>query len=72
MKQAWNSVKSFVTVVMTIAMVALLFIPWEVNKEVLMIFSASYGSVITYFFNKKDDTKNSTNIIEENTEKESK
>ena len=72
MKQAWNSVKSFVTVVMTIAMVALLFIPWKVNKEVLMIFSASYGSVITYFFNKKDDTKNSTNIIEENTEKESK
>lgn len=69
MKQAWNSVKSFVTVVMTIAMVALLFIPWEVNKEVLMIFSASYGSVITYFFNKKDSTKNS---IEENTEKESK
>ena len=69
MKQAWNSVKSFVTVVMTIAMVALLFIPWEVNKEVLMIFSASYGSVITYFFTKKDSTKNS---IEENTEKESK
>ena len=69
MKQAWNSVKSFVTVVMTIAMVALLFIPWEVNKEVLMIYSASYGSVITYFFNKKHSAKNS---IEENTEKESK
>lgn len=71
MKQAWNSVKSFVTVVMTIAMVALLFIPWEVNKEVLMIFSASYGSVITYFFNKKDSTKNSMSI-EDNTEKENK
>lgn len=53
MKQAWNDLKSFVTVVMTIAMVALLFVPYEVNKEVLMLFSTSYGAIITFFFTKK-------------------
>ncbi len=54
MKKAWSDLKSFVTVVMTIAMVFLLFVPYEVNKEVLMLFSTSYGAVMTYFFNKKD------------------
>lgn len=53
MKKAWSNVKSFVTVIMTIAMVVLLFAPIEVNKEVLTIFSATYGSVMTYFFTKK-------------------
>lgn len=57
MKKAWEDVKSFVTVVMTIAMVVLLFVPFEVNKEVLMIFSSSYGSVMTYFFTKKKEEK---------------
>jgi len=59
MKKAWNDVKSFVTVLMTIAMVILLFLPYEVNKETLMIFSSSYGAVITYFFTKKNDNKES-------------
>ena len=54
MKKAWSDLKSFVTVIMTIAMVVLLFIPYEVNKEVLMLFSTSYGAIMTYFFNKKD------------------
>lgn len=57
MKKAWDDVKSFVTILMTIAMVALLFLPYEVNKEVLMIFSSSYGAVITYFFTKKSEKK---------------
>lgn len=55
MKKAWNDLKSFVTVVMTIAMVALLFIPYDVNKEVLMLFSTSYGAIMTYFFNRKKE-----------------
>lgn len=59
MKKAWSDVKSFVTVAMTIAMVILLFAPVEVNKEVLTIFSATYGSVMTYFF-----TKNKTEASE--------
>ena len=54
MKKAWSDVKSFVTVIMTIAMVILIFLPYDINKEVLMIFSSSYGAVITYFFTKKD------------------
>ena len=57
MKKAWEDVKSFVTVIMTIAMVILLFVPFEVNKEVLMIFSSSFGSVMTYFFTKKNEEK---------------
>lgn len=57
MKKAWSDVKSFVTVIMTIAMVALVFLPYEINKEILMIFSSSYGAVITYFFTRKDNTK---------------
>lgn len=57
MKKAWSDLKSFVTVIMTIAMVVLLFIPYEVNKEVLMLFSTSYGAVMTYFFNRKENKK---------------
>lgn len=57
MKKAWEDVKSFVTVIMTIAMVILLFVPFDVNKEVLMIFSSAYGSVMTYFFTKKNEEK---------------
>lgn len=64
MKKAWTDVKSFVTVIMTIAMVILLFAPIEVNKEVLTIFSATYGSVMTYFFTKKS-TSNEEVIEEE-------
>lgn len=52
-KKALTDVKSFVTILMTIAMVVLLFLPYDVNKEVLMIFSSAYGSVMTYFFNRK-------------------
>ncbi len=53
MKKAWSDLKSFVTVMMTVAMVILLFVPYEVNKEVLMLFSTSYGAIMTYFFNRK-------------------
>ena len=55
MKKAWNDLKSFVTVIMTIAMVVLLFIPYEINKEVLMLFSTSYGAVMAYFFKHKEE-----------------
>lgn len=48
-------VKSIVTLLMTIALVVLLFTNVEFNKELVMLFSTSYGAVITYFFTK--DTK---------------
>lgn len=57
MKKAWEDVKSFVTIVMTIGMIVLLFIPFEINKDVLMLFSSTYGAVITYFFTKKSENK---------------
>ena len=55
MKKAWEDVKSFVTVMMTIGMLALLFVPFELNKDVLMLFSSTYGAVITYFFTRKGE-----------------
>ena len=57
MKKALSDVKSFVTILMTIAMVTLIFIPFEINKEVLMLFSSTYGAVITYYFTRKDTNK---------------
>lgn len=72
MKKAWTDVKSFVTILMTIAMVIILFYPKDINKEVLMLFSSSYGAIITYFFTRKSDIKEEeikTTINERNTEK---
>lgn len=46
--------KSIVTLLMNIAMVIMLFYTREINKEILMIFSTAYGSVMTYYFNRKD------------------
>lgn len=65
MKQAWTDLKSFVTVVTTIGMIALLFVPIEVNKEVLMLFSTTYGAIITFFFT-KDNKKEKIENKEEN------
>lgn len=58
MKKAWNDVKSFVTVIMTIGLIVLLLVP-EINppKEILALYCTSYGSVITYFFTRKDEKK---------------
>lgn len=58
-------VKSIVTLLMTLALVVLLFYNKEINKELLMLFSTSYGAVVTYFFTKKSNTDKTT----ENTEK---
>ena len=45
-------VKSIVTITMTCALVGLMFFSENVNKDILMLFSSTYGSVITYFFTK--------------------
>lgn len=50
-------VKSIVTLLMTIALVVLMFTNVDINKELLMLFSTSYGAVITYFFTKKKENK---------------
>lgn len=59
MKKAWEDVKSFMTIIMTIGLILLLFVP-NINppKEVLALYCTSYGSILTYYFNrKKDETK---------------
>jgi len=47
-------VKSIVTLVMTIGLVALLFGSVEPSKEVLALYCSSYGSVMTYYFTRKE------------------
>lgn len=47
-------VKSIVTLAMTAALITLLVLPRELNKELLAVFCTSYGSIITYFFTKKE------------------
>lgn len=55
MKKAWDDVKSFVTIILTIGLVIMLLVP-SVNppKEVLALYCTSYGSIMTYFFTRKD------------------
>ncbi len=47
-------VKSLVTLILTLAMTFLLFSGGE-REALLPLFSASYGSVITYFFTRKQE-----------------
>lgn len=48
-------VKSIVTLVMTFALVALLFCGIDPPRELLALYCTSYGAIITYFFTKKKD-----------------
>lgn len=65
MKKAWNDVKSFVTITMTIGLMVLLLVP-NVNPptEIVALYCTSYGAVITYFFtrNEKKGDNNDNNI----------
>lgn len=50
--------KSIATLLMTGTMIALLFYNKEINKELLMLFSTTYGSMMTYYYNRKGDVSN--------------
>ena len=50
--------KSIITLAMTGTMIALLFYPRVINKELLMLFSTTYGSMMTYYYNKKGSDNN--------------
>ena len=56
MKKAWEDVKSFMTIIMTLGLIALLFVP-NINppQEVLALYCTSYGSILTYYFNRKKE-----------------
>lgn len=47
-------VKSIVTLMMSAALVALLFTDGEPPKELLALYCTSYGAIITYFFTRKE------------------
>ena len=47
--------KSIVTLLMNIAMVIMLFYPHEIDKEILMIFSTAYGSVMAFYFSRNKE-----------------
>ncbi len=53
------SVKNIVTIAMTAALIAMLFSGREPAKELLALFCTSYGSIVTYFFTKTDDSSDS-------------
>lgn len=65
MKKLWEDVKSCITIVMTLGLVALLFMPnLEPPKEILALYCTSYGSILAYYFNKRDEGKeNESNDI---------
>ncbi len=62
MKKAWDDVKSFVTIIMTIGLIVLLLVPC-INPpvEIVALYCTSYGSIITYFFTKKSSNEVNTN-----------
>lgn len=68
MKQAWSDLKSFLTIIMTLAMIAILLFDIEVNQAVFALFSTSYGSMITFFFTKKKEEEKPVEKKEENKE----
>lgn len=62
MKQAWEDLKSFVTVAFTIAIIALVFITVFTSENmfqlVFVLFTNIATAVFTYYFTKKKQTKN--------------
>lgn len=46
-------VKSVVTLTMTAALIALMFLPVNPAKEIMALFCTSYGAVVTYFFTRQ-------------------
>ena len=67
MKQAWDDLKSFVTIVFTISIIALTIIVavkenWEVFQIVFTLFSNLATAVFTYFFAKNRSEDNSKEV----------
>lgn len=62
MKQAWNDLKSFVTISVVVALVILLILTaaqqnWDIFQLIFTLFSSVTASVITYFFTKKSNNE---------------
>lgn len=62
MKQAWSDLKSFVTISVIVTLVILLIVVaiksnWEIFQLIFTLFSSVTSAVITYFFTKKSNNK---------------
>lgn len=70
MKKAWEDLKSFVTVALTLALIGLIIFSLVTGKtleeKLLLLFSNLTTSVFTYYFTKKNNDKEE---IVENAEK---
>lgn len=70
MKKAWEDLKSFVTVALTLALIGLIIFSLLTGKtleeKLLLLFSNLTTSVFTYYFTKKNNDKEE---IVENAEK---
>lgn len=70
MKKAWEDLKSFVTVALTLALIGLIIFSLVTGKtleeKLLLLFSNLTTSVFTYYFAKKNNDKEE---IVENAEK---
>lgn len=56
-----NVIKGIISIIMTVALCALLFIPNNPQKEILALFCTSYGSIITFFFTKRSICEENNN-----------
>lgn len=61
MKKAWEDLKSFVTVALTLALIGLIIFSLVTGKtleeKLLLLFSNLTTSVFTYYFTKKNNDK---------------
>lgn len=68
MKKAWDDLKSFVTVALTLALIGLIIFSLITGKtleeKLLLLFSNLTTSVFTYYFTKKNNDKEE--IVENN------
>lgn len=73
MKQAWDDLKSFITILFALTIVSLILIlaikgNWDIFQIVFTLFSNLATAVFTYFFTKKskdnNESKSTDNINE--------
>lgn len=51
------AVRSIITIALTLGMLFLLAGVWQPNESVLALYSTSYGAIITYFFTKEKEER---------------
>lgn len=60
------AVRSIITIMLTVGMLFLLSGFWNPNETILTLYSTSYGAIITYFFTKEKEERETNQIVEPN------